>query len=156
MIGIQGGSAAAQPAVLFGFLETDLRVYVQRTVEGAAIRLADPACQDVLDDFTDGAGQRLSATLRASGRNAVAAFALLRFVNDRDSPQCRGGANLAFTQVGSRVIRVCGRSFKRRFLGNQDTTEVIMIHEFLHTLGLGENPPTSQAITKQVALRCGG
>ena len=30
-----------------------------------------------------------------------------------------------------------------------------MIHEFLHTLGLGENPPTSQAITEQVEFRCG-
>ena len=28
-----------------------------------------------------------------------------------------------------------------------------MIHEFLHTLGLGENPPTSQAITEQVAFQ---
>jgi hypothetical protein len=30
-----------------------------------------------------------------------------------------------------------------------------MIHEFLHTPGLGENPPTSQAITEQVKFRCG-
>ena len=30
-----------------------------------------------------------------------------------------------------------------------------MIHEFLHTLGLGENPPTSQEITERVSNRCG-
>ena len=71
------------------------------------------------------------------------------------APQCVGGATLAFTQVGSRVIRVCGRQFRDRFLGNRRTTEFIMIHEFLHTLGLGENPPTSQAITEQVKFRCG-
>ena len=31
----------------------------------------------------------------------------------------------------------------------------IVLHEFLHTLGLGENPPTSRAITERVAVRCG-
>jgi hypothetical protein len=41
-------------------------------------------------------------------------------------------------------------------LQNRRTTEIIVIHEFLHTLGLGENPPTSQAITQRVAIRCGG
>jgi hypothetical protein len=30
---------------------------------------------------------------------------------------------------------------------------LIVIHEFLHTLGLGENPPTSAAITAQVLAR---
>ena len=31
---------------------------------------------------------------------------------------------------------------------------VMMIHELLHTLGLGENPPTSQDITVRVTNRC--
>ena len=35
----------------------------------------------------------------------------------------------------------------RSCLRNPTTTEIIVIHEFLHALGLGENPPTSQAIT---------
>jgi len=30
-----------------------------------------------------------------------------------------------------------------------------MIHEALHTLGLGENPPTSAEITERVLARCG-
>jgi hypothetical protein len=62
---------------------------------------------------------------------------------------------LAFTEVGSQVIRVCGGQFRDRFLRQRSNTEIIIIHEFLHTLGLGENPPSSQAITRQVALRCG-
>ena len=32
--------------------------------------------------------------------------------------------------------------------------EAIVIHEMLHTLGLGENPPTSTEITKRVKGRC--
>jgi hypothetical protein len=32
--------------------------------------------------------------------------------------------------------------------------EFIVIHELLHTLGLGENPPTPQDITRRVKARC--
>jgi len=148
--------AGAQTPVLFGFLESDSRLAVQRAVEGAAARLARPGCQDLFADFTDEAGQRLSTTLVASGRSQAEAFALLRFFDDREAPQCRAGTTLAFTQAGSRLIRVCGRQFRDRFLQNRRTTEIIVIHEFLHALGLGENPPTSQAITERVAIRCGG
>ncbi len=31
----------------------------------------------------------------------------------------------------------------------------MVIHEMLHTLGLGENPPTSIEITQRVKGRCG-
>jgi hypothetical protein len=31
----------------------------------------------------------------------------------------------------------------------------MVIHEFLHSLGLGENPPSNVEITKQVLTRCG-
>ena len=31
----------------------------------------------------------------------------------------------------------------------------VVIHEMLHTLGLEENPPTSEEITRQVVKRCG-
>ena len=66
------------------------------------------------------------------------------------------GKTLAFTQTGSLVVRVCGRQFSNRFVQNRTTTEIILIHEFLHVLGLGENPPTREAITERVAARCGG
>jgi hypothetical protein len=32
--------------------------------------------------------------------------------------------------------------------------EVCLIHDMLHTLGLGENPPTSSEITQRVKRRC--
>jgi hypothetical protein len=31
----------------------------------------------------------------------------------------------------------------------------MIIHEELHSLGLGENPPDSKEITQQVIARCG-
>lgn len=53
------------------------------------------------------------------------------------------------------MIYVCGRNFAERFGENQTAAELYIIHELLHVFGLGEDPPTSLAITKQVARRCG-
>ena len=153
---ILAGRAAADTPAILGFAEGSVRIAVQRAVEGAAARLGRSSCQEVFSNFTDESGDRLSATLVASGRSPADAFSLLRFFDDRAAPQCHAGTTLAFTQTGSRVIRVCGLQFSHRFLQNRTTTEIIVIHEFLHALGLGENPPTSDAITKQLAVRCGG
>jgi hypothetical protein len=37
---------------------------------------------------------------------------------------------------------------------NEAVAEATVIHEALHTLGLGENPPTSREITAGVLKRC--
>jgi hypothetical protein len=66
------------------------------------------------------------------------------------------------TRPGSGSVGVCpmvGGPFSSRLAEVQLRTpafaESIVIHEMLHTLGLGENPPTSLEITRQVQLRCG-
>jgi hypothetical protein len=145
--------ATAQSPVLIGFDEGEVELAVLRAVEGAGARLARPGCREVLSDFTDDAGQRLDTKLLASGRSPAQALAVLRLYDDRTAPHCRAGTAMAFTQPGSRVIRVCGREFGKR---NREAAEIILIHEFLHALGLGENPPTSDEITERVAARCGG
>ncbi|HXD21698.1 MAG TPA: hypothetical protein VN654_32055 [Vicinamibacterales bacterium] len=155
LIGIVG-RAGAQTPVLLGYMDSDIRLAVRRAVEGAAARLARPGCQKLFADFTDADGQRLSTTLAASGKSPTEAFSVLRFFDDGAAPQCGAGTTLAFTQRGSRLIRVCGPQFRERFQQNRTTTEIVVIHEFLHSLGLGENPPSSQAITEQVVVRCGG
>lgn len=101
-------------------------------------------------------GRNLWTRLLASGRSPADAFDALRFVDSHAAPQCRARTILAFTQTGSQVIHVCGGQFMKRSMRNRMTAEIIVIHEFLHTLGLGENPSTSQVITAQVARRCGG
>ena len=154
--GIFADPAGAEPQVLLGFVDSDRRFAVQGTVDGAAARLSRPSCQDVLADFADESGQSLRTRLLARGNSPAEAFSALRFVDSHSAPQCSAGTTLAFTQTGSRVIHVCGKQFVKRSMRNRMTAEVIMIHEFLHTLGLGENPPTSEAITAQVVLRCGG
>ena len=156
LAGILASRASAQTPVLFGFVEGDTQFAVRRAIEGAAARLARPGCQELVTDFMDAAGQRLSTSLAARGKSPAEAFAVLRFVDDGAAPQCRAGKTLAFTQTGSPIIRICGLQFRYRFMQNRTTTEIILIHELLHALGLGENPPTSEAITEQVAARCGG
>ncbi|HSD67450.1 MAG TPA: hypothetical protein VLF95_12150, partial [Vicinamibacteria bacterium] len=67
-------------------------------------------------------------------------------------PLCNRGASLAFTQVGSSAVSVCLRAFTLLRPPEQDA---VLIHEMLHSLGLGENPPESVAITARVLKRCG-
>jgi hypothetical protein len=147
------GRATAQSPVLIGFDEGEAELAIRRAVEGAGARLARLGCREVLSDFTDDAGERLETRLLASGRGPAQALALVRFFDDRTAPHCRASTAMAFTHPGSQVVRVCGREFRKR---NREAAEIILIHEFLHVLGLGENPPTSDEITERVAARCGG
>ena len=149
------GSTSADAVNLLGFTDMKSRLAVQRAVQGAAIRLARPGCQDVLNDFADQSGRPLGTKLAGSGNSVADAFRTLRFYDDRRARRCHAGKALAFTQAGSLLIRVCGDRFTWSFAQNSTATEIVLIHEFLHALGLGENPPTSGAITERVAMRCG-
>ena len=148
--------ANAQTPGIHGFRDIRTRFAVRLAVEGAAVRLARPGCQDVFADFEDQDGQGLSTKLAVRGTHPVDAFRSLRFLDDRGARQCRSGGTLAFTQTGSSSIRVCAEQFRHAFEWNRPSTEIALIHEFLHALGLGENPPTSRAITERVHVRCGG
>lgn len=152
---LAGRASAAQTPEFFRFRDIETLVAVRLAVEGATTRLARPGCQDLFADFADESGQRLSTKLVATEKRPADAFGSLRFLDDRGAPQCRGRGTLAFTQTGSWFIRVCGAQFRHAFQRNRTATEIIVIHEFLHALGLGEDPPTSQAITERVNVRCG-
>ena len=146
----------ADAAVLLGFVDSGTRFALHRAVAGANRRLTEPQCLLLLTDFSDASGRTLSAILAATGKDAAASLAPLRFIDDPGASQCRDGSALAFTETGGRVIHVCGPRFKARFLIDPTAVEIIVIHELLHVLGLGENPPTSEAITARVVARCSG
>src|SRR5262245_55958227 len=155
VIGICSQAPSATAQILLDFTGED-RWNIKRVVEAAAARLAGCNCQKVLFDFVDERAVPLGTRLAATGRNPVEAFTALRFVNKPLAPQCRTGNRLAFTFPGSQVIYVCSLKLRNESIRNSVRTELILIHEFLHSLGLGENPPTSQYITRRVAVRCGG
>ena len=130
---------------------------VERAIHGARLRLGDWQCQQVLTDFQDVSGNSLLANLTAMRRSPVEYLDELWFVDASDAKPCRGdGTLVAYTSPGRRIIYVCAARFAHPLFRLTDRlAELLIIHEFLHSLGLGENPPTSDQITKQVARRCG-
>lgn len=155
----QGETRAAHTASPRVYLADSVaRGAVTRAVLGATVRLGRPGCQQIFTDFAGGSGQRLLALIEASDRTA-AEYLVERvwFVDGDDTLQCRNHpATVAFTAVGDHVIRICAARFAARFTRETAAAEVVIIHELLHTLGLGENPPKSADITRQVTSRCGG
>jgi hypothetical protein len=120
--------------------------------QGARERLARTECEAVLADFRDRAGRRLDDVLRAKGRTAPEQLDLLELESGFGHPECESRAVMAYTRVSSSVVSICLRQFRERGPLQQ---EAALIHEMLHSLGLGENPPESVAITSRVLDRCG-
>jgi hypothetical protein len=106
----------------------------------------------VLTDFESVNGGRLDLVLRSTGRTAQEQLDLLVLESGLGRRLCDDGAALAFTEVRSTVVSVCLRRFTLLSPREQDAA---LIHEMLHSLGLGENPPESTAITDRVLKRCG-
>jgi hypothetical protein len=77
------------------------------------------------------------------------------FSDGRGLKPCSGKATLAVTEPGSVVVFICPTAFVEAMRGNPEYASVTLIHEMLHSLGLGENPPRSRDITERVQVRCG-
>ena len=122
-------------------------------LDGARERLAEPRCQQVLDDFAAADGRSLRARLEETGRTPEDYLGLVVFYDGRKHPRCDQKGILAVAQPGSRVVWVCPEELLRT---RRDPVwaEAALIHEALHTLGLGENPPSSREITSRVIRRC--
>lgn len=128
---------------------------VRQAVEGASLRLVTPACQQIFSEFSDVAGRPLQAVLDQLGESPVSYLRGLVFFYDGASQRrCMAGDSLGVTQPGSRVIYVCPLQFAETFQRDSRLAEVLVIHETLHSLGLGENPPASMEITQRVLKRC--
>jgi hypothetical protein len=124
---------------------------LRRARDGARERLVDPRCLAVLTDFESVNGGRLDLVLRASGRTAQEQLDLLVFESGQGRYGCDRGVTMAFTQTRSPMVTICLRPFT---LLRPNEQEAVLIHEMLHSLGLGEGPPESVAITTRVLARC--
>lgn len=135
-------------------LDVVQRAAVTRAVDKAARLLRVPECQALLDEFADGAGRPLRAVLEESG---LEASEYLETVIYYAAPAnlCRT-SSLVVTTRGSHVVFICGTRFARALADNARWAEAAIIHEMLHSLGLGENPPSSDEITLRVLTRCFG
>lgn len=126
---------------------------LRRAVQGAGRRLAEPSCAAVLGEFRDPVGRPLAERL---GELALApgdyARLVLFYDGSSDAP-CRRPRVYAFTSPGSRVVRACP-TLGALAVSRPEAAEAVVIHELLHTLGLGDDRPSSASITAAVESRC--
>jgi hypothetical protein len=130
--------------------ELEVRLAIRR----AEARTARPECEAIYHDFHDEAGRPLSDRLSELGQTGRQNFRDIAFRLVEDAPACRAGGVLAFTSPGSRDVRLCRRAFTEAVRRDERDAVATLIHEQLHGLGLGENPPTSREITDRVLRRC--
>lgn len=137
----------AWPRVKLG--DPGTRLFFERSLDRVARRLSEPRCQSVFTTFRDKSGRPLSTRLSELRTTPVEYLRLITFV---EGGRC--GGEIAYTQPGSLTVKVCARQFEATWWRNAGHAEAAIIHEALHTLGLGENPPTSGEITGRVRRAC--
>ena len=126
----------------------------RRALSAASEQLHLPTCQSLLSEFQDQRGQPLTATLVALNVTLPEYARLVVFLDGETHPACKRDGVLAFTAAGSRVVHLCGGTFARAWKKDPLEVRAALIHELLHSLGLGENPPTPAHITARVKRLC--
>ena len=115
-------------------------------LESASAQFADADCRRILTDFDDGNGRSLADRLSSVAVDVHVYLTMVTFIDDSRHKRCASGV-LVFTAPGSRVVRVCAEELRRINAQQADYVVATIIHEILHTLGLGENPPSSREMS---------
>jgi hypothetical protein len=110
-------------------------------------------CARVFADFTDKFGRTLQHTLDALGESPVSYLGQLTFREGSDG-RCKNSSVLAYTTVGEKDVFICSTQFVEQMHRSPLYIAALIIHEMLHSLGLGENPPSSLEITGRVLRHC--
>jgi hypothetical protein len=130
---------------------------VERARAGAVKRLASDECRKVFTDFTDAEGRTLQQNLEEWSPSPAEYIGLIPFVDGSSQALCRRTRTALAASPGVRRVFVC-KTFADVQLRQPGVAESLLIHEVLHTLGLGESPqpgaPTSIEITQRVEARC--
>ena len=156
-------AAGASAAPRFAPLSARDQAALEKARTGAARRLEDASCRQVLSDFKDPEGRTLLANLE-TWEKAPSDYLreAITFLDGSTLQNCRKGTVPLVTSRGQLPVFVCpvggstpGSRFSRIQIENPSLAEIMVIHEMLHTLGLGENPPTSFEITDRVTAKCG-
>lgn len=143
---------AVEPSSHAIFVTGPAALDISSALRGALRKLENPACQQILDDFTDRDGRPLRENLQgATPAEYLARLAIRDGEIPKGSHRCASPGASAFTAGGAAVF-VCSSNFRSQPRGLR---EIAFIHEMLHTLGLRENPPSSREITRRVTERCG-
>jgi hypothetical protein len=147
--------ASIQPVAISFSIDHRFARELRPSLEEAARKLGDSRCQEILTDFADLAGRRLDVKLAATGQSVPSYLGYVLFYDGLATKPCADHQVLAWTTPGSRAVFICWDQFAARQRASKGYAANILIHETLHTLGLGENPPDARQITEQVIARCG-
>jgi hypothetical protein len=128
---------------------------VARAVEHAAEKLSGAECQEVFSDFRDADGRTLQQNLDRLGQTGVGYLHWTLFYDGTGKHVCEVRQILASTSPGSRTVFICAAQFSIVAKHDPGLAAALIIHEELHSLGLGEGPPDSKEITARVIARCG-
>ena len=146
-------ASAAAPLSLTGW---DARA-VESARTGALKRLESEECRKVFTDFTDAQGRTLQQNLEEWTAAPAEYIGLIPFVDGSSQALCRKTKTALVASPGVRRVFVC-KTFADVQLRQPGVAESMVIHEILHTLGLGEAPQpgalTSIEITQRVEARC--
>jgi hypothetical protein len=125
----------------------------RQALDEARELLAKPRCMSVLDEYADREGRTLSDRLEILGVDVETYITMVEFIDDTRDRSCVEGV-LGFARPGRPVVHLCIDEFKRMWQRDPRYVVAALIHELLHTLGLGENPPSTQDITRRVVQLC--
>jgi hypothetical protein len=140
------------PGVVLG--DATLSASLILGLEGASDWLKKPECRALFSEFGDRQGRPLKQALDALQMQEEEYLRHVRFRDGSSHPACERPATLMFTTPGSRVVFLCAEQFRRSTQNNEVFKRALVLHETLHTLGLGEKPPSSAYITHRVLARC--
>jgi hypothetical protein len=126
---------------------------VDRARTGAVKRLERAECQKLFTDFTDAQGRPLQQVLEERAKAPGEYVESIPFLDGSGVTLCRHPKVYLVSSPGLRRVYVC-KAFAGFQLAQPGIAESMIIHEALHTLGLGENPPSTEEITARVEARC--
>jgi hypothetical protein len=161
VMSLAGTLEAGQRAATVRPLSDHDRAVVDRVRARAAARLEDARCLGLLTDFKDRDGRTLDENLQPLGKSASGYLLGLPFVDGSGLNVCRSPSVTMAATPGLQRVYVCpggtgvlNSRLAQIDLRNGSLAEAMVIHEMLHTLGLGENPPSTFEITRRVRDRC--
>jgi len=126
---------------------------VRRALDLALAMLASPGCSQVYSEFLRPDGKTPQDELDRMGIGPEEFLESLVFTDGSRETVCRRGRAALTATPGSTLIYVCPL-FAEFQIANPRRSAAVVIHESLHALGLGENPPSSAEITRRVERHC--
>jgi hypothetical protein len=150
LIGAAAWPASLEKALVLAGMEGRA---LDRARTQAAAMLEGERCRKIFSDFADAEGRSLQEKLDALGQTPAEYLGTVHFLNGELQPLCRRSTVQMVTTGRSRYVYVCPQ-FRQYQDRRPELAPVLVIHEALHTLGLGENPPTSLEITGRILARC--